>query len=49
MSIRFTESGSMDFSDVAESDKLPPVYAGEMLRNVFMIPPGTNLMTRELP
>lgn len=40
MSIKFEELGSMDFSDVAESDKLPPVHPGEMLREEFMIPLG---------
>ena len=40
MSIRLEELGGMDFSDVAEGGKLPPVHPGEMLREEFMIPLG---------
>lgn len=40
MSIKLEELGGMDFSDVAEGDRLLPVHPGEMLREEFMIPLG---------
>ncbi|MDD4929826.1 MAG: HigA family addiction module antitoxin [Gallionella sp.] len=36
MSIKLEELGGMDFSDVAEGGKLPPVHPGEMWREEFM-------------
>lgn len=40
MNIKLGELGGMDFSDVAEGGKLPPVHPGEILREEFMIPLG---------
>jgi antitoxin HigA-1 len=38
MSISLPELSGMDFSDVAEGGKLPPVHPGEILREEFLVP-----------
>jgi addiction module HigA family antidote len=38
MTIRTEELESMDFSDVAEGGKLPPIHPGEILREEFLVP-----------
>ena len=41
MSIRCEELGHMDFADVADG-LLPPVHPGEILREEFLRPPGSD-------
>ncbi len=38
MTIRIEDIHSMDFSDVAEGEKLPPIHPGEILREEFLKP-----------
>lgn len=38
MTIRFEDLEHMDFSDIAEGEKLPPVHPGEILREEFLVP-----------
>lgn len=38
MTIRIEELHGMDFSDVAEGGKLPPIHPGEILREEFLAP-----------
>lgn len=40
MNIRVEDLSRMDFSDVAEGDKLPPVMPGEILLEDFLKPMG---------
>ena len=39
MTITRAEAERMDFSDVSDGERLPPVTPGEVLREEFMAPP----------
>jgi len=40
MTIRVEDLASMDFSDIAEDGKLPPIHPGEILLEEFLKPMG---------